>query len=471
MDTPDSLLLGSQVFDGLVSYDPTTLEPIPAAAERWEMEEGGRRFVFHLRAGATFHDGSPVRAQDFAFAWNRLADPVAGRPFAFLLEHVEGFTEFQERPRVTGLAGVDPRNGLTLEVTLDRPWPDFPLLASHPALSPVPPGADEAGFASQPVGNGPYRVAAPLVPGSPLTLEANETYYGTPPAVRSAEVVLFEEPQLAWPDFLSGELDVAPVPPPLLAEAQGRFGSHGVVILARLLYCGLNQSDPRFQDRRLRQALSLALDRDRIAAEVYGELGAPAGSIVPPTIPGHRADVCADRCMHDVARAGRLAAEVPRRDRTITLDYLSGVAGGRLADLVTEQLAAVGITVTPRPHDQAALEALLRDGGQELVCLVWVADFPNQQAFLEPLLESGSADNHVRVEDSDLNAVLERARTAPEPGVRSEAYVEAERLALEQMYVVPVAWFRSNLAVQPGVGGFVLDAMGRYDAATLQVAP
>jgi oligopeptide transport system substrate-binding protein len=471
LDTPDSLLLASQLFDGLATYDPTTLEAIPAAAERWEMEEGGRRFVFHLRPGATFHDGTPVRAQDFAFAWSRLADPVAGRPFAFLLEHVAGFTELQERPRVTRLAGVEPRNDLTLEVTLDRSWPDFPLLLSHPALSPVPPAADQPVFASQPVGNGPYRVAAPLAPGSPLILEANETYYGAPPAVGSAEFVLFEDPQLAWPDFLSGELDVAPVPPPLLAEAEGRFGSHGVVVLARLLYCGLNQSDPRFQDRRLRQAVSLALDRDLIAAEVYGQLGAPAGAIIPPTIPGHRADVCADRCVPDLARADRLAAEVPRRDRTIDLDYLSGVAGDRLAALVTEQLAAVGIEVTARPHDQPGLETLLREGEQEMVCLVWVADYPHQQAFLEPLLEAGSADNHVRVDDPDLNAVLERARTAPDPGIRSEAYVEAERLALEQMYVIPVAWFRSNMAVQPGVGGFVLDAMGRYDAATLQVGP
>lgn len=470
LDTPESLLLAGQVFDGLVAYDPESLEVVPAAAERWDVEDAGRRFVFHLRRGAEFHDGSPVQAEDFASAWNRLADPVSGAPFDFLLERVQGFADLQDRARVDRLSGLVVRDELTLEVTLTRPWPDFVSVLGHPALSPVPPSADGEGFAAQPVGNGPYRVAAPLAPGSPLVLEANETYYGTPAAVPSVEYRLFDDLDPAWPEFLARELDLAPIPPPLLAEAQARFGSAGVIVLGRLLYCGLNQSDPRFQDPRLREAISLALDRDLIASEVAAELGVPATAIVPPSIPGHRGDVCADRCTTDVDRARRLAAAVPRRNRTISLDHLAGPAGDRLASLVTDQLGDVGITVTPRPRDQVAFEDVLEQGQQEMVCLAWVADYPRQQAFLEPLLAAGSADNHVRVRDQDLDTVLERARTAPAPAVRQEAYVEAERLALEEMYVVPLVWFRSHLAVQPGVENFVLDPMGRYDAATLQIA-
>jgi oligopeptide transport system substrate-binding protein len=469
--TTDSLLLASQVFDGLVTYDPTTLEAVPAAATRWEVEDDGRRFVFHLRRGATFHDGQPVRAQDFALAWNRLADPTATAPFAFLLERVQGFTDYQEKPRISRLSGVIVRDERTLEVVLSRAWPEFVALLGHPALSPVPPSAGDEGFGSRPVGNGPYRVASTLVPGSPLLLERNDTYYGVPPLVASIEYRLFDQPAEAWPEFLAGELDVAPVPPPLLAEAEGRFGSHGIIVLGQVLYCGLNQSDPRFQDRRFREAISLALDRDVIAAEVYGDLGVPATGIVPPTIPGHRGDVCADRCEHDVDRAARLASAVPRRDRSVFLDYPAGATGDRLATLVTAQLGEVGITVTPRPRDPAGLEEVLGEGKQDLVCLLWVADYPRQQAFLEPLLSSGSPDNHILISDPGLDAVLERARIEPDPAIRLEAYVEAERLALKQMYLVPVAWLRSNLAVRPGVRGLVLDPMGRYDAATLQAAP
>ena len=464
----DSLLLASQVFDGLVAYDPTTLEVVPAAASRWKAQDGGKRFVFHLRPGATFHDGQPVRAQDFVFAWTRLADPLVRAPFAFLLERVQGFVDYQERPRQGGLTGVIARDDRTLEVVLVRPWPDFVSVLGHPALSPVPPSADDEGFDTRPVGNGPYRIASTLAPGSPLLLEANETYYGTSPEVRSVEYRLFDQPDEAWPTFRAGELDVAPIPSPLLAQAEGEFGSHGIVVLGRLLYCGLNQDDPRFQDRRLRQAVSLGLDRDSIASEVYGDLAVPATAIVPPTIPGHRGDICADRCVRDPARASRLAASVPRRDREMFLDYPAGEPGDRLAELVSSQLGEVGITVNPRPRDPVAMEEILAEGQQELVCLVWVADYPRQQAFLEPLLASGSADNVARVRSEDIDAVLDRARTEPDPAIRQEAYVEAERLALQEMYVIPMVWLRSNLAVRPGVEGFVLDPMGRYDVATLR---
>jgi ABC-type transport system substrate-binding protein len=83
-------------------------------------------------------------------------------------------------------------------------------------------------------------------------------------------------------------------------------------------------------------------------------------------------------------------------------------------------------------------------------------------------VESGSADNHANVSDRDLNVLLERGRAEANFEIRNEIYAEAERLVLERMHVIPVVWFRSHLAVRPGVEGFVVDPLGRYDAATLR---
>ncbi len=470
LDTPDSLLLASQVFDGLVGYEPTTLQAVPAAAERWEVDDGGTRFVFHLRPGATFQDGSPVRAQDFVFAWNRLADPLAAKPYAFLLEHVEGFQRYQERLRVTRLSGLVARNDLTLEVTLVRPWRDFVALLGHPALSPVPPAANGEGFGSQPVGNGPYRVAAPISPGSPLALQRFDGYLGTPPAVPALEYRTFEVPSEAWPEFLAGELDLAPIPPALLADAESGFGDRGIEELTRLLYCGFNEQDARFQDPELRRAVSLAVGRDVIAADVYGGAAVPATGVVPPSLPTYRPGLCADRCTHDTDGAQALVATLPRRNRTFSLDYPASPVADHLAGTLVAQLGEAGLTVTPRPHDQVGYEDLLERGLHEMFCLVWVADYPRSQALLEPLLESGSADNHAGVADEDLDTLLEEARTSPGPEIRQEIYAEAERLALERMHVIPVVWFRSHLAVQPQVEGLLVDPMGRYDAAALRFA-
>jgi oligopeptide transport system substrate-binding protein len=467
LSSDDGLQLAAQVFDGLISYDPTTYEPVPAAAERWDVEEDGTRFVFHLRQGMTFHDGSPVRAEDFAFAWNRLVDPLAAAPFAFLLESVEGFEEYRREIRVTRLSGVVARDDLTLEVTLDRPWRDFVSLLSHPALSPVPSSAESETFGTQPVGNGPFRVGSTLSPGSPLLLQRFDGYTGALPPAASIEYHTFEGPSEAWPEFLAGDLDVAPIPPALLAEAESRYGDHGISEVARFLYCGFDEEEERFQDPDLRRAVSFAIGRDVVAADVYGGAAVPALGIVPPSLPAYRPDGCVGGCVRDLEAARELLRGIRGADRSFALDYPASPLGDRLAQTVATQLAEAGLTVTPRPRDPLAFPDVLSDGGHEMFCLVWTADYPRPQALLEPLLESGSADNHANISDEDLDELFERGRTEPAPEIRAEIYAEAERVALEGMHVVPVVWFRSHLAVRPGIEGFTVDALGRYDAAAL----
>jgi oligopeptide transport system substrate-binding protein len=459
LNSADGLQLAAQLFDGLVGYDPTTYEAIPAAAERWDVEEGGSRFVFHLRQGMTFHDGSPVRAQDFVFAWNRLADPLAAAPYAFLLESVEGFDRYQQQIRVTRLSGAVARDDRTLEVTLVRPWRDFVSLLGHPALSPVPAAAGGGSFASQPVGNGPYRLAVPISPGSPLLLQRFDGYVGTFPLVPTLEYRTFDVASDAWPEFLAAELDVA----------QSSYGDHGITELAQLLYCGFDQEDPRFADPPLRRAVSLAMGRDVVAADVYGGTAIPATGIIPPSLPGYRPDACGGRCLRDLEAARAQAAEVPRASRTFSLDYPASPLGDQLARTLVAQLGEAGLMVTPRARNPIGFQDMLEDGGQDMFCLVWTADYPRPQALLEPLVESGSADNHANVSDRDLDVLLERGRAEANAEIRTEVYAEAERLVLERMHVIPVVWFRSHLAVRPGVEGFVVDPLGRYDAATLRL--
>ncbi len=471
LDTPDALLLASQLFDGLVEYAPATSELLPAAAESWEVLEAGRRLVFRLRQGMTFHDGSPLTADSFVTAWNRLADPVAAKPFAFLLESVEGFQKYQEELSTTHLSGLNVLSPLTLEVRLSRVWPDFVALLGHPALSPVPTPALPETFATQPIGNGPYRILGPLTPGSPIQLESFTGYYGTPAAVSSIEYRTFDAPEEAWPDFLSGELDLAEIPADVLPDATSRFGSQGVVPVSRMLYCAFNEQDEDLQDARLRSAVSIGIDRQRLVDTVFARLPQAATSIVPPPIPGHDGGSCGDRCEHDAERADALVQALPKSSRTFALDYAASLSGDRLAAAIVSQLAEVGLRVTPRPHVASEYEAVLEDGTHEMFCLIWVGDYPRQQAFLEPLLASASIDNRAGIEDPELDALLDEARSTLDGTARQRLYAEAERRALSAMHVIPLVWFREHLAVQTNVQGFALDPLGRYDASRLTVAP
>jgi oligopeptide transport system substrate-binding protein len=470
LESPDSLLLASQLFDGLVTYDPQTVQVLPAAATRWEVRDGGETFVFHLRRGLRFHNGSPVRARDFEFAWNRLADPVDANPFAFLLEPVAGFDSYQEQAGMTGLDGLDAPDDRTLIVTLGSPWRDFPSILGHPALSPVPPGASRPEYALRPIGNGPYQLAAPVEAGVPIQMEAFGRYPGGPPPVQRLEFQAFDDPAESWPEFLEGALDVSQIPVDVLPDAVSRFGTDGLVTLGRLLYCGFNLEQERFQEPALRTAVSMAIDRQAVVAEVYGGAAEPAGAIVPPSIPGGGSRVCGQACVNDLERSARLIEGLPKDSRSFSLDYATSPVGDRLAATVASQLAAVGLEVRPRGHDADEYAALLAGEEQEMFCLVWVADYPRQQAFLAPLLHSGSPDNHTGVDDSRLDDLLARARDQRTPAGRIEAYHRVEARALHLLPIVPMVWFRSHLAIQPYVEGFKLDPMARFDAASLQVA-
>ena len=458
LQTQDELLVASQVFDGLVEVNAAG-EVVPAAARSWEVADGGARFVFRL-GESTFHDGSPVRSADFLFAWERLLDPVDPHPYAFLLEDVEGFREhrltFGARP-LTGLAAPDDA---TLEITLPEPNLGFPALLAHPALSPVPEGSTDGDLAVRPIGNGPFTLAEELGLEESIALEAAEGVdAGVPPVVLRTS----PEPEEGWPEFLARELDVARIPSALVGDDEDEGG---VRTIGRLLHCGFNLASDRFT-QRLRSAFSMGIDRQALVRGVYGGLAVPADGLVPPTFPGYRPGACGERCRLDRQRAEELIRELPRREREFRLDFPRSSVGIGVAESIRDQLAMIGLTARLRGHDEEDYARLLQAGEQEAFCLVWVADAPTPQAILDPLLSAGSPDNRTRIDDEELERLLTEARATRPAEDREELYVAAERRALEVLPVVPLAWFRSNVAAQPYVTGLEVDPLGGFELSTL----
>lgn len=458
IENEDEMLVAAQIFDGLVEVNGSGVV-VPAASERWEIEDDGARFVFHLE-GSTFHDGAPVTADDFVFAWERLVDPLERHPFAFLLEEVRGFRQHRLSLGTDPLTGLEALDESRLQVTLREPNLEFLALLSHPALSPIPGGISAASLAARPIGNGPYRLAEDLGLGTPIVLEAVE---GAEVGVPRIEVHSAEEAEEAWPEFLARRLDVARIP----AAVVGEEDEEGVQATGRLLFCGFNLRTKRFP-QALRTAVSLAIDRRTLARGVYGGLAAPADGLVPPTFPGYRPGACGDRCELDRQRAEELVADLPRRERAFRIDFPRSSVGVGLAESLRDQLAEVGLEVNLRAHDEDEYARVLQEGEQAAFCLVWVADAPTSQAMLDPLLDPASPDNRTGIEDERLARLLDRARATRSPEERGQLYARVERLALEAMPLVPLAWLRSNLAAQDYVTGLEVDPLGRFDMAALR---
>ena len=468
------------MFDSLTRWD-ADLAVAPAAAIRWRTSDGGSTWRFTLRLGAAFHDGTPVTATDFVTGWNATAMGAAHRHLA----DVVGYQGLRAG-RARTLAGIEALGRRTVQVRLRTPRMDFPAVAGHPSLAPLPQARDttQQAFANRPIGNGPFRMAEPWARGRFVRLAR----VGSPPAepATSAGLPLDEvvftvaDPETAYLGFAQGRLDVVTIPPAAIPQAldsmpRAAGGRQGPGFIhadaAATTFLVVDTSRPPFDRVVARRALSLALRRDDLAVSAVSGGAEPALTIGPPGIPGARIRTC-DACHHDGVAARATLRELTRRP--LPLVYPAGTGQERLASRIQEHLAEAGLELRPRAVPFSRYAAALQRGGPGLHRLAWVLDHPTLDNALYPLLHSGQVPprgaNFARYRNPRVDRFLDRARRAGDPEARIELYRRAEDLAAADMAVIPVLTHRHRLAVGARVLGLNWTAMGTVDLRQVRLS-
>jgi oligopeptide transport system substrate-binding protein len=468
-------LVVDAVFEPLVRLDPQH-RVVPAAAESWERDEDGREWTFTLRE-STFHDGTPVTAQDFARTFERIADGTAEpRSFlAYLLEPIDGVRDAQESGG--SLAGVEVVDERTLRLRLHEPNPGFLRVLSHPSLSPVPPEADDdlEGFAARPVGNGPFQVTEAREPGGFIRLSRVD---GHPSEPRLDAVVLqiyASGDERQWDDLVAGQLQVADVPAGRIPDAVARFGRSADgyrgpgllsgVTSAVYLY-GFDLTAAPFDDPAVRRAISLSIDREALVEELFPGARRVAQAIVPPSVPGSRQGVC-DHCRHDPEAAARLLEEADVGLEELTLTYNRGGTHTAIAERMAADVEdALGITVSLDGLDLRDFLREVRSGEARMFRMGLDPDAPSPGEYLHPLLHSDSIgiENLTRYAVDEVDELLDEARTAEEDDAIA-LWQEVEERALDDVAVVPLLHYRHNRVVASGVRELYWSPFGRIDLA------
>jgi oligopeptide transport system substrate-binding protein len=469
----DEVVVGN-LFDGLTTLDAAGAVR-PAVAASWTSDPGLRRWEFHLRPDARWADGSPVRAEDFKFAWERLADPrakPAPPPSAALLAPVAGFRAVAAG-RSRSLSGVQAPDAGTLVVQLERPLADFPALAAGVQLSPLPRAlvaAGPAAYLARPVGNGPFRLAGRYRRGHALTLERNPAYTGAAARLDRVSVHVVPDELTAWLELQQGRVAFAPVP---LDQVAAAGAVHGVSADGRsrpgLLQGPMLATWEVAFDRRARpasdpswrQGFSLAIDRTRIAAALAGT-AVPATGLVPPGIPaaGAAPAACA-ACGHDPARAKALLAKVKGGRGPVTLRVPADGVDRRIADLIAADLAAAGVKLQLKVSADPAGAGVA--GGTE------VAAYPRMAAVLDRFSSRAAATPTAPVDPTADQLLDQAAGTADEPA-RAGRYRQAEAAILADLPVAPVLALRQSAVLASGVEGFDLTPWGAVDLAAVTVS-
>ena len=439
--------------EGLVGHSPTG-ELVPGVAERWEVSADGLTYTFHLRDNAKWSNGDAVTAAHFVAGMQRLVDPATAAFYAEFLADVSEASAPDER---------------TLVLTLERPTPYLLNLLTHPATFPVhPPTIAEHGddFArpGRLVSNGPYRLEA-RVPGSIIALRRNEHYWNDAATAIDAvnyHVVVQDTAELNR--YRAGELHVtSTVPTENFAQVRETYGDQlHIAQYLGVYYYGLNLNKPPFRGNRpLRQALSMAIDREFLANQVIGRGEVPAYSWVPPAVNDYEPPVMSfasfDRDERETM-ARRLYKEAgygPDNPLRVELRYNTSDAHKKVAVAVQSMWKGVlGVETTLVNEEHKVLLANMREAEiTQVFRSSWIGDYNDAHTFLS-VLRGGAPSNMPRYASDQFDDLLNRAATQPDLERRRLHLEEAERVMLADHPVIPLYFYVSKHLVSPRVSGW-----------------
>jgi len=458
--------VSQQLFDGLVQFDQN-LTIAPALAQFWRASRDGLTWTFTLRKGVTFHHGREVTADDVAYSFTRLVDPKVKSGAADLFSSIKGAREFRDG-KAESVEGITVLDRYTVQVKLIDAFAPFVSLLAVGHAKIVPRDVVEQqgdGFGAHPVGSGPFKFVR-WERGREIVLVANSQYYDGPPKLARLRYRIFpgEAIDTMFRELQAGHLDDSPVP---LGMRQ-RAGEHRYQYVRRPMFSvrfyGFNTRLRPLDDRRVRLAVSHAVDRESIRENIFVGRYHPARGILPPGTPGFNPQT--RELAYDPARARELLREAGYPDGRgfPPLTIWSSVKSERLVrehQAIKESLAAVGIPAEVRYEtDWPSFSRLLADGKLPVFLYAWYADVPDPDNFLFNLFHSKSPRNFMGYASSVVDDLLVHARSERELQRRVELYRRAERLILEDAPVLPVWHYTYERLFQPYVRSVEVNGLG-----------
>jgi peptide/nickel transport system substrate-binding protein/oligopeptide transport system substrate-binding protein len=452
--------LFTALYEGLFSYHPFTMEPVPAAAEDWTVSEDKKQWTFTIREKARYWNGDPLRAEDFRAAWLSLLSPEKESPYSSLFDVIEGAREYRlgllEDPDQVGIEAPDSK---TLVVRLNAPASFFPSMLCHHSFSPIHPSMlnNEDWSLAPPVSNGPYYIAERR--GTDLVLLKNDDYWDAGRVVlrkltfrytqdREEITALWNSGEARW---ISGDVDFETLTDRSGIMVNALFATH---------YYFIRSARSPWDDPRIRRALSLALPWEEIRQGFY----LPATTLIYP-IPGYPKVEGLEGTDLDEAR--RLLEEagypggggLPELVIRLTPSMEASRIGGLMATAWNRDLG-VPVKVDVVPY--TLYFQSLKQNDYEVGFSTWIGDFADPYTFLQ-MWRRDSNLNDARFNDQDYEELIERSMTE-EGEKRWATLAEAEKLLLDRGAVLPIfhssalnvvnmteleGWFPNALDIHP----------------------
>jgi peptide/nickel transport system substrate-binding protein/oligopeptide transport system substrate-binding protein len=459
--------VAQQIFDGLVQFDQT-LAIAPALAEFWRASRDGLTWTFRLRKGVRFHHGREVTADDVVYSFTRLLDSKTRSGAADLLMTISGANEFRvgATRHVSGLLALDRH---TVQITLTEAQAPFVSVLAVGHAKIVPRDVVEQrgdGFAFHPVGTGPFRFVH-WERGREIVLAANADYFEGPPRLAGVTYRIFSGGQIdaMYEEFRKGNLEDTPIPTRdyrRIVTAPGPQYVKRPMLSVR--FYGFNTRTRPFADRRVRQAVIHALNREALVQEIFLGRYVPARGILPPGTLGFNPHLKGYGFDPEKARELLANAGFPGGRGLPVLTIWSSVKHEGIVrehEQVRKSLEAVGLRAEFHYQtDWPVFSRMLADGKLPLFLYAWNADVPEPDNFLFKLFHSKSSRNFTGYANPVVDDLLEHARRDRDLQRRVELYRRAEQLILDDAPIIPVWHYTYERLFQPYVRSVEVNGLG-----------
>ncbi len=453
------------LYEGLTIYDAAG-KIVPGAAESWTLSDDGTVYTFKIRADAKWSDGSPVTAEDFVFSFKRVEDPKTAAKYANILypiKNAEKLNKGEGKLDDLGIKAVDEK---TLEITLERPTPFFLELLAHQTALPVSKASVEKNGADfvKPgvmVSNGAYTLQS-HVPNDSLIVVKNPNHWDA--ANTKIDKVIFypiDDQAASVRRFEAKEMDLAfNFSADQLERLKKSYGEqvHVSPTLATYYYTFDTREAP-YSDVRVRRALSMSVDRDFLAKEIYSGSQVPAYSMVPPGMDSYgepaKADFAAMSQLDREDEALKLMKEAGYgeggKPLSIEIRYNTNPNHERVATAIADMWKTTfGANVSLVNLDVASHYGYLQEGGKYNVARAgWVADYADAENFLNLSVSSNTTFNYSKFNNAEFDALMKKSYDEKDPAARSKLLHDAEAILMKEQPVAPLLtqadlWLVSN---------------------------
>ena len=454
----------AQCFDGLVRYNEKN-EIEPALAEKWDISPDGKTYTFHLRHGVTFHDGSPFKASDVKYSWERALNPDTKSPVANnYLEGVLGMNEVH-KGTAKELTGVQAVDDYTLKVQIDRPRAYFLGMVAYPTNFIVNRTAIEKNggkYNDKTVsGTGAFIFEA-YTPGQQVSLKANTGYWGGSPKMARIVYPIIKDPSTSYSKYEADGLDMTGVDVQRYSQdkqANKFTDQYHVQPVANVTYIVMHGGkQPVFNNPDVRRAFAMAIDRNEIIRVAFQGVGTRADGMIPPELLNGASQPPA--IPYDPAQAKALLAKAGFPDGknfpslTLTIQEKSPALSGAAQIMVSELNTNLHINVQSQEREGTQFTEDWEKNRMEFYITGWIADYPDPQDFLSTLLATGAEINYHHYSNPTFDALCSQADSISDQSKRLPLYQKANALLMQEVGILPLVFQPRIVLAKPNVQGW-----------------